>query len=101
MFVLLVQFLKKNKKLIFTILLSILILAVGGFFYYRHAENWRHTFHVSFLNIGQGDSALINFADGETMLVDCGPNSIVLSRLGQELPFYIHTIDYVLATHPD
>ncbi len=89
----------KHKIIIISIVIVLGI--IGGIFYYTRAEAWRHTFHVTFLNIGQGDSALIQFADGETMLVDCGPNSKVLSELGNNLPFYIHTIDYVLATHPD
>jgi len=92
---------KKHKKLILIIIIAILVLLAGGIFYYSYSEKHRHEFKVTFLNIGQGDSALIQFANGETMLVDCGPNKIVLARLGQELPFYDRTIDYVLATHPD
>lgn len=92
---------KQNKKLIFLVLTCLVLNILGGFFYYRYTQKQSHHFKVTFLNIGQGDSALIQFKDGEKMLVDCGPNKIVLSRLGQELPFYDRTIDYVLATHPD
>ncbi len=92
---------KPKLRWLFVVVGLLAVIAFGGFLYYRYAEKWRHTFHVTFLNIGQGDSALINFADGTTMLVDCGPNKKVLSELGKTLPFYVRTIDYVLATHPD
>ena len=66
---------------------DLLFIICVGWWYYRYSEQRRHQFRVTFLNIGQGDSALINFADGEKMLVDCGPNKIVLTRLGEEMPF--------------
>ena len=86
--------------------ISLLILTIGlcvlGITYnIEQLTNRPHHFKVTFLNIGQGDSALIQFTNGQKMLVDCGPNKIVLSRLGEALPFYDRTIDYVLATHPD
>ncbi len=88
------------KKIIVVIILS-LILA-GGMLLYVYFDSHRpHHFEVDFLNIGQGDSALIKFENGQKMLVDCGPNKIVLSALGRHLPFYNRTIDYVVATHPD
>lgn len=58
-------------------------------------------FSVTFFNVGQADSALIRFADGEKMLVDCGADSRVLAKLGRALPFYDRTIDYLLITHFD
>lgn len=79
---------------------AVLFLVVGAV-YYRYQEKQRHTFHVWFLDVGQGDSSLIQFENGQTMLVDCGPNKKVLSELGKVLPFYIRSIDYVLVTHPD
>lgn len=90
----------QNKKFLY-LLICLPALLLFGFFYYQYFETQRHTFHVTFLDIGQGDAALINFADGEKMLVDCGPSKIVLSALGRNMAFYDRTIDYVLATHPD
>ncbi|MCX6781906.1 MAG: MBL fold metallo-hydrolase [Candidatus Magasanikbacteria bacterium] len=58
-------------------------------------------FKIVFLNVGQGDSALIRFPGGAKMLVDCGPNREVLNKLGEYLPFYDRTIDYLVITHPD
>lgn len=89
----------RRKILISTIF--ILILSLGGFFYFRYLESERHKFKVVFLNIGQGDAALIQFENGKKMLVDCGPNRGVLSALGRNMAFYDRTIDIVLTTHPD
>lgn len=90
----------KMKKILFFVGVMLTII-LGGIFYYTISERQRHEFKVWFLNAGQGDSALIQFGDGETMLVDCGPDKRVLGELGRVLPFYVRTIDYVIATHSD
>lgn len=56
---------------------------------------------IIFFDIGQGDSALIKFGNGQKMLVDCGPDKKVLSKLGKYLSFFDRSIDYMLVTHPD
>lgn len=58
-------------------------------------------FRVIFFDVGQGDSALIQFDNGAKMLVDCGAGRAVLPKLGKYLPFYDRTIDYLVITHPD
>ncbi len=56
---------------------------------------------VTFLNIGQGDSILIETPDGVQMLIDGGPDATVLRELSATLPWFDRTIDVVLGTHPD
>lgn len=56
---------------------------------------------VTFFDVGQGDSLLIESPTGMQVLIDGGPDSILLKRLGEELGFFDRTIDVVLATHPD
>ncbi len=56
---------------------------------------------VYFLDVGQGDSALIKYPTGEKMLIDTGKDSKVFRSLDQVLPWYDKTIDYVLLTHGD
>ncbi len=56
---------------------------------------------VSVLNIGQGDSILIQGPTGKTMLVDAGPGDTVLDRLAEELGPLNHHLDMVVETHPD
>jgi competence protein ComEC len=77
------------------------VLASVAVYYGAWSYRETHHFKIVFLNIGQGDSALIQFANGQKMLVDCGPNAAVLEALGRNLPFYDRRIDYLIATHPD
>jgi len=54
---------------------------------------------VDFFSVGQGDAMLA--ASGERqMLIDGGPDRMVLSRLGRAMPFFDRTIEYVAITHP-
>lgn len=56
---------------------------------------------IYMLNIGQGDSFLIQSANGRQMLIDGGRDSKVLTELAQVMPTGDRSIDVVLATHPD
>lgn len=56
---------------------------------------------VRFLDVGQGDSILIEGPTGVQVLVDGGPDSSAVRLLGQYMPFWDHTLDAVVATHPD
>ena len=67
----------------------------------RSATSNSDNLKINFLDVGQGDATLINFTNDEQMLVDCGPDSKVLSALGSVMKFYDNKIDYLLVTHPD
>lgn len=56
--------------------------------------------HVYIFDVGQGDAIFIILPTKETILVDGGPDDIVLQRLGRVLPFYDRTIDLMVLTHP-
>jgi len=56
---------------------------------------------VSYLNIGQGDSILIESTNGKHILIDGGPDKKVLSELGKAMPFFNRTIDVMIESHPD
>lgn len=55
---------------------------------------------VVFLDVGQGDAILLQNGNDQ-ILIDGGPDATVLQRLGEELPWFDHTINVVVATHPD
>ena len=57
--------------------------------------------HIVFCDVGQGDAAYIRFPDGRDMLVDGGPNDMVLACLGKHMPFWDRSIDIVVLTHPE
>ena len=57
---------------------------------------------VTFLDVGQGDSVLIQTPSQQTVLVDGGPDPSVLAlEMGQRLPFWEKVLDLVVLTHPD
>lgn len=56
-------------------------------------------FKVVFLDVGQGDASLIKMPGGQTILIDGGPNNVVLNRLGEHMPFYRRTIDTLIISH--
>lgn len=55
---------------------------------------------VVFLDIGQGDSILIQNKTAQ-VLIDGGKGMTVLSRLAEEMPWFDRKIQVVIATHPD
>ncbi|MBN1179338.1 MAG: ComEC/Rec2 family competence protein [Anaerolineae bacterium] len=58
--------------------------------------------HVTFLDVGHGDAVFIETPAGRQVLVDGAPSSsVLLDRLGRRMPFWDHTIDVVLLSHPD
>jgi competence protein ComEC len=92
-----VKILLKNFKEI----TLIFFVVVNIFIYYAIYESHIGTLRVAFLDVGQGDSILIESHVGNQILIDGGPNGKVLESLGKEIPFYDRTIDAVFATHPD
>lgn len=58
--------------------------------------------HVAFLDVGQGDAIFITTPNGRQVLIDGGPSSTQLTQgLGQQMPFWDHSLDLIVNTHPD
>jgi competence protein ComEC len=56
---------------------------------------------VDFFSVGQGDSEFVITPGGGQILVDGGPDSSVLEKLGKAMPFWDRTIDLVILSHPE
>lgn len=55
---------------------------------------------VYFYDIGQGDAIHIRTSEGFDVLIDGGPTGRVAEKLGRTLPFWDHTIELMVLTHP-
>ena len=82
-------------------LLGLLIL--GAFFvwseiFFLEAQRGRLLLHV--FDVGQGDAIFIRAPNGNQVLIDGGPDTTVLTKLGQTLPWWDRSIDLLLLTHP-
>ena len=84
------------------IILSIFILVDVLIWAMAIRADRRGILTVAFLDVGQGDSIYIEAPNGNQVLIDGGASvGGVLHLLRQVMPFYDHSIDLVLATHPD
>lgn len=86
-----------------------IILSALGVFFCLNLLAWFAVFQTSqgrllkvvFFDVGQGDSIFIETAKRTQILIDGGPGSRAVEKLGQELPFFDREIDFVILSHPD
>jgi len=78
----------------YLICIGLLVLAVSQF------ADAHQGLEVSVLDVGQGDSILIQTPEYHNILIDAGPDSKTVDRLGEELGFFDKTIDLFVLTHP-
>src|SRR3989344_1857111 len=60
----------------------------------------RNYARLEFFDIGQGDSIYLRTVEGNDVLIDGGPGDAVLSKLGEAMPFFDRTVEFVILTHP-
>ncbi len=77
------------------------LLVLANVFIWQFIFSLDGNLKVVFFDIGQGDSAFIETAQGHQILIDGGPGNKVLTKLGKAMPFWDRSIDLVVATHPD
>ncbi len=63
--------------------------------------NKNQLLEVNFFDVGQGDAIFIETPKNYQILIDGGPGSAVLEKLGKEMPFWDRTIDLIVLTHPE
>jgi competence protein ComEC len=90
---------RKISKLGWSIL-AILLVSVALSFVAVRALAGDGLLHIWFLDVGQGDAIFIQAPNGNQILIDGGPDNKVLQELGRIMPFFDHSIDMVVLTHP-
>ncbi|MFH0906738.1 MAG: MBL fold metallo-hydrolase [bacterium] len=91
------MFKKKFHFLILVILFSSTFFVWSVVF--EHTSD--NLLEVYFFDVGQGDSIFIETPSNKQILIDGGPDKMVLEKLNQTMPLYDRTIDLVILTHPD
>ncbi|MES2409573.1 MAG: MBL fold metallo-hydrolase [Patescibacteria group bacterium] len=81
--------------------LSVLVLISISFLFISHSAGHGGRLFISFLNIGQGDAIYIEAPNGRQIMVDGGPDEVVLRELGRVMPAFDRSIDAILITNPD
>lgn len=89
--------LKKKKWFVSLIIVVIIFLLFLSMFFINSSEK---RVEIDFLDVGQGDASLIKLPNNKIILIDGGPDNIVLKRLGENLPFYQRRIDLIILSHP-
>ena len=91
----------KRRRYIRRALVALLFAATVIVYLLLYAQTSKGVLTVTFLDVGQGDAILIESPTGVQLLIDGGPNAVVLRQLAKEMGFFDRSIDMVLATHPD
>ena len=85
----------KLKSIKFIFITAVLIIGWLGFGLWR-SNNY---LQAHFLNIGQGTAVLIRTQSGVNILVDAGPDNLLLAELGEVLHWWDRRLDYVIISH--
>lgn len=88
---------RKIKSVILIILVFACFLIWSAYFSIRSDNNLQ----VTFFDVGQGDSTLIETPNQSKIIIDGGPDSSVLAKIGRYFSFYDRTVDIMIITHPD
>lgn len=88
----------KNKKRYYYALFG---LFLGTIFLWQEVAKFSsHNLRVYFFDVGQGDGAYIRTPENQDILIDGGPSSAILTRLGEKMPFFDRKIELIILSHP-
>lgn len=79
--------------------LFIIVVVVWVFVFIEAKQN--KFLEIDFFDVGQGDGIFIETMDGKQVLIDGGPDSTILEKIGREMAFYDRYIDLVILSHPE
>jgi competence protein ComEC len=92
--------LTRSQKILLSISAAGLLAAVLMIWLIINSGIFDPHLKIYFLDVGQGDSALIRTPYGQNILVDGGPDDKAVKGLGKALPFYDKKIDLMILSHP-
>lgn len=90
---------KKYIEIIFIVIVCVAVL--GAAVWNDQRIRSTNDLEIVMLNIGQGDAIYIRTPNGYDILIDGGPDRTVIQELGSVMPPFDHTLDLVIASHPD
>jgi competence protein ComEC len=91
---------KKKIQIIIGVVLFINLVILGYHWFLIKGPVFSDDLRVVFLDVGQGDSILVQQA-GKNILIDGGPSREIIYQLDQYLPLYQRKIDLMICTHFD
>ncbi len=74
------------------------VITIVGYHEYRLSPDGK--LHIYFLDVGQGDSALIVTPSGKQIIIDGGRDDTTIEHLGRLMPFFDRSIDLLVMSHP-
>lgn len=87
----------KKVYIILIIGIALILIAIPIFV---ASYNQDKNLEVDYLDVGQGDAILIKTSAGQNILIDGGPDNIIIERLSENLPWWDKQIDLMILTHP-
>ena len=101
------RYMRKKRSLLSTVLSLIIVLVAGAVVMLTNKEDKKpvpentEDLIVHYIDVGQGDSILVQAPTGENLLIDAGPGSSEDELIAYLDALSIETIDYFVLTHPD
>lgn len=90
----------KRHHLLIAVLVLAACFAIAGIVEQERAARSSDAV-ISFFDVGQGDAALIRGRDGRDVLIDGGPDDLVLEGLAEAMPWWDRRLETVVVTHLD
>lgn len=88
----------RKRRILFAFSSALFVLNLLVWLFLLHDDE---ALSITFLDVGQGDSILIESPSGADVLIDAGRDRSALRELGKTMGPLDRTIDAVIATHPD
>ncbi len=91
----------KNSIALKIYFLWMLLFSTMFIWYVELEEDHGNILTIAFLDIGQGDAIYIGAPNGNSIIVDGGPDRKLLNEIGKILPFYKRSLSAIVVTNPD